>query len=100
VLLFFEWDLKASGGIWKLTEQSRFAGTWVLDCSVYLHLLFSISTAVIWLGLVGFSALRFSNPPAPGAFSRVHRFWGRLGMIDMILTGITGVELYVVGFAL
>ena len=37
-------------------------------------------------------------PPEPGAFSSLHRRWGRVGMISMGLTGLTGIELYVLGF--
>lgn len=35
----------------------------------------------------------------PAPFSKAHRLWGTLGMVDMALTGATGVMLDVVGFA-
>lgn len=99
VVSLFELDIRLSGGVWKLTEQSRFAGTALLTASVVIHLIFSISTALVWIGLTALSLRRFPKSPVPGAFSRLHRIWGRIAMIDMALTGVTGVELYVVGFA-
>jgi hypothetical protein len=59
---------------------------------------FSITTALIWLALTIASLRKFPAPPVPGPFSASHKLWGRIGMIDMALTGITGIELYVVGF--
>jgi uncharacterized membrane protein YozB (DUF420 family) len=44
------------------------------------------------------SLKRFGNPPTPGDFSEKHRFFGRLAMVLMTLTGVTGVELYWVLF--
>ncbi|HNC95757.1 MAG TPA: DUF420 domain-containing protein [Myxococcota bacterium] len=96
----FELDLKAHGGIFELTRESRFAGTDFLYASIYIHTFFSISTAMLWLSLIVVSLRRFASPPAPNTFSRMHRIWGRIAMIDMLLTGITGVELYVVGLVL
>lgn len=100
VLIVFETDLRYAGGIFAITQGSRYAGTPLLLASIYIHMTFSISTAVIWLGLIFSSMLKFPRPPAPNQFSRFHRFWGRLGMIDLILTGLTGLELYVVGLVL
>lgn len=97
VILVFEGNLKYSGGIFKLTQGSGFAGTPVLDASIYTHMVFSISTAVLWVLLIPLSLIRF-RPPQPGSFSRVHVILGRIGMIDMLLTGITAIVLYLVGF--
>ncbi len=100
VVLLFELDLRLAGGMEELTKESRFFHTPVLDWSTYIHLFFSVTTAIIWIALVIVSLRRFSNPPAPKqGFSRAHKFWGRLGMIWMIMTGLTGLELYIVGFA-
>lgn len=96
----FEADMRLSGGIFELTKGSRFAGTTFLNASIYIHTLLSISTSLIWIVLIAWSLKRFSKPPAPGAFSHRHKQLGRLGMLGMALTGITGVELYVIGFAM
>lgn len=96
----FETDLRMSGGIFALTAASPYAGTTFLNASIYIHTLLSISTSLIWIALIALSLRRFPKPPVPGDFSRTHRWLGRLGMIGMTLTGITGVELYIFGFAL
>lgn len=99
-VILFEVDLRMRGGIFEMVKQSAFAGTFLLNGLIWFHLFVSITTALIWIGLVIFSLRKFSSSPAPNDFSRTHIFWGRLGMIDMILTGITGVMLYVLGFAM
>ena len=96
----FELDLQAHGGIFELTRESRYAGTDFLYASIYIHTFFAISTAILWLSLIAVSLRRFAAPPRPNGFSKMHRLWGRIAMLDMLLTGITGVELYVVGLVL
>lgn len=96
-VVLFEWNLQARGGIFEITKESSFSGTTFLYTSIYVHTFFSISTSIIWLSLIILSLRRFPSPPRPNDFSRAHRIWGRIGMIDMLLTGVTGVEMYVVG---
>lgn len=99
VVVLFEVDMQMAGGIFALTAASRFAGTALLNGSIYLHVLLAVGTTLLWIWLIALSLKRFPNPPAPGAFSRTHRRWGRFGMILMLLTGLTGVEVYILGFA-
>ena len=99
VIVIFEVDMRLSGGIFEMTKGSRFAGTPVLNTSIGVHVLLSILTTISWIVLIALSLRRFPNPPVPGSFSRLHRFWGKFGMLAMALTGITGIELYVIGFA-
>ena len=98
VLILFEMNLKAKGGIFVLTRESRFSETWVLPTALFVHLFFAISTAVIWVSLLISSLLIFPHPPTPNAFSSSHRFWGRIAILDLILTAVTAVILYAVGF--
>jgi putative membrane protein len=99
-VILFELDLRARGGIFKMVEQSQFAGAAFLNGLIWFHMFVSITTSFIWIGLVAFSLWKFASPPVPNKFSGVHKFFGKIGMIDMILTGITGVMLYVLGFAM
>jgi putative membrane protein len=99
-VLLFEVDLKVSGGIFELTRDSAYAGTTLLNLLIYSHTLVAIVTTFIWILLIIFSLKRFDNPPTPNAFSGKHRFWGRTGMITMILTGISSFPLYYYGFVL
>ncbi len=99
-VILFELDLRQRGGIFEMVKDSQFAGTIFLNSLIWFHMFVSITTSFIWIGLVAFSLWKFASPPGPNNFSGKHRFFGRIGMIDMILTGITGVMLYVLGFAM
>jgi hypothetical protein len=89
--------MRLAGGIFEMTKASASVGTTLLKTSVSIHTLLSITTSVVWLWLTITSMRPFASPLVPGPFPN-HRLWGRLGMIGMTLTGLTGVELYVVGF--
>ena len=99
-VILFELDLRQRGGIFEMVKASQFAGTTFLNGLIWFHMFVSITTSFIWIGLVAFSLWKFASPPVPNKFSRVHKLFGKIGMIDMILTGITGVMLYVLGFAM
>ena len=100
-VLLFEVDLRMSGGLDELTKASGYYGTTLLDASTYIHLFFSVTTSIIWIVLIIVSLRRFPSPPVPvRSFRRTHRFWGIVGAVWMIMTGLTGLELYVLGFAL
>lgn len=98
VVAIFEYDLSTSGGIFELTKGGAYEGTAVLLWTIYIHTLFAVAAAVIWVGLIIFSIFKFENPPQPNAFSKTHRFWGRAGMITMIGAGVTAPPLYYFGF--
>jgi len=86
-----------SDGIMEMAAASRYSAEtlqWVLN----LHLVFSTTTAILWIGLILLSLKRFGPEPTPGAFSRAHRFWGRVAAIDMALTALTGGLFYVLCF--
>jgi uncharacterized membrane protein len=97
VVLLFEADLQAKGGIFELTKDSAYAGTALLNGSVWVHTSFSFSTSILWTGLVA-SSLWKLRPPRPGPNTRLHRILGKVSMAVMAATCITGLELYIVGF--
>jgi len=99
-VILFELDLRQRGGIFEMVKGSQFAGTAFLNGLIWVHMFVSITTSFLWVGLVVFSLLKFSSPPVPNRFSGIHKLVGKIGMIDMILTGVTGVMLYVMGFAM
>jgi putative membrane protein len=99
VVGLFEIDVRLAGGAFGLAKNSGLAGTTLMIASIWIHLAIAASTALIWLTLIIVSLRRFPKPPKPTEnFSATHRFWGRIGMVAMTLTGITGIELYVVLF--
>ena len=76
------------------------SGTTTLNFWIWFHTFFAITTIFIWAGLIVASLRRFPAPPQPGPFSATHRRWGRIGMIWMLVTGVTAIPVYVYGFAL
>lgn len=100
VVGLFEYNLRMQGGIFAATSGSSYAGTATLDFWIYLHTFFAITTLLVWTGLIVMSLRRFPSPPIPGPFSGIHRFWGRLGMVWMLVTGVTSLPVYIFGFAL
>ena len=96
----FEVDLKMSGGIFELTQESGYAGTGLLNSLIYGHTVVAISSVLIWVPLIILSLRRFPNPPVSNAFGRTHRLWGRVGMVLMMASGLSAIPLYYVGFAL
>lgn len=99
VVALFEVDLKLSGGIFTLTSQSSYAGTPLLHGLIYGHTLVAIGSTLVWVPLVVVSLRKFPDPPAANAFGPRHRFWGRVGMLLMMASGLSAVPLYYLGFA-
>lgn len=96
----FEYNLRLQGGIFAATAASRYAGTATLNGWIYVHTFFAITTLLVWVVLIAVSLRRFPSPPAPNGFSATHRRWGRIGMVWMLLAGITSIPVYVYGYAL
>lgn len=99
VVLLFEIDLNLSGGVFAITATSPYAGTGLLNGWIWIHTAFAISSTVVWLFLVIASLIKFPKPPVPAAFP-THRYFGRLGMILMLGSGVTAIPMYYYGFYL
>lgn len=99
VVTLFEIDVRLAGGAVGLAQHSSLAGTALMAWSIGVHLSLATFTALLWIALIMVSRRRFPDPPGPSEdFSAKHRFWGRIGMAAMTLTGVTGIELYVLLF--
>jgi hypothetical protein len=98
VVSLFEMDMEAKGGFFKFAEESSFHDTLTLDVSYWIHMVLVSVTSLAWLVLVPLSWWRFGKPPKPGTFSKTHRLLGRIGLIGMVLTSVSGVELCAVAF--
>ena len=99
-VVLVELALKASGGIFAMAEGSTYDGTALLAASLWIHVGFASLVSLWWPALIALSLWRFSRPPEPGSFSRIHKIGGYGGFILMTLTGLTAAELYVVAFLL
>jgi hypothetical protein len=65
---------------------------------LWVHLVFAISTPVLWAATLLLAWRRFPRPPAPSTHSRLHRRLGWLSTIDIVLTSVTGLAFYYVAF--
>jgi putative membrane protein len=94
-------SVEQAGPIWNafclnLCGLERVPG-WVFR-SLAIHLVFAVSTTVLW-GWTAWGALRnFPTPPAPNEYSASHRFWGWLAAADMVMTAVTGWTFYWLAF--
>ena len=73
----------------ELTEISRV---------LRIHLVFAISTPILWAITLGLALKRFADPPTPGAHSRLHKSLGWISTVDLTLTAVTGLWFYYVAF--
>lgn len=98
----FEVDMRLQGGIRailakRLTpltpEQLLF-----FDRLLAIHLVFAISTVVLWGLTLTLAWRRFSVPPRPGEHSALHKVLGWASAIDITLTSVTGLLVYYFGF--
>jgi uncharacterized membrane protein YozB (DUF420 family) len=97
VVGLFETEIRIHG--WRhRAESSPFYNTWVMPVLV-AHLVFSISTCVLWAAVMVAAIRHFGCAPRPGRHSRRHRFWGRLAALDMLCTTISGWLFYWLAFA-
>ena len=97
VVAMFEADMRLNG--WRSRAQSSPYFQTLVMPALSVHLVFSVSTCLLW-GWVTVGALRkFDSPPRPGPHSRSHRFWGWLAAADMFCTAISGWAFYWLAFA-
>ncbi len=63
-----------------------------------VHLVFAVTTPVLWTVTLVLALRRFNSPPVPGKHSRLHKTLGWASAIDITLTSVTGLLFYYVAF--
>jgi putative membrane protein len=66
--------------------------------SLGVHLIFAVTTFVLWLIIILRALTHFPNPPRPGEHSHFHKRWGKLAALDMVLTTLSGWLFYWLAF--
>ncbi|MEX0703095.1 MAG: DUF420 domain-containing protein [Planctomycetales bacterium] len=101
----FEIDLQLYHGGWENVvnrpgETARLAGDELAFARKVLrvHLVFAITTPLLWGTTIALALRRFPSPPVPGPHSRLHKALAWSSTIDITLTAITGLAFYYFAF--
>lgn len=94
----FEVDIRIHG--WReRAEPSPYYASGAVDRMLAVHLFFAIPTVLIWAYVVIAALRRFPHIPVPGPYSRRHKFWGWIAVVEMTMTAVTGWLFYWMAFA-
>jgi putative membrane protein len=101
----FEVDLQLLHGGWqnvvnKDPDSPRLAGEDLqfVRQVLWVHLVFAVSTPVLWAATIVLALRRMPVPPAPCPHSPLHRKLGWASVIDLVLTAVTGMLFYYLAF--
>lgn len=99
-IVIFELDVRLFSD-WKIRAAAAGQNPWwpagVLT-ALAIHLVFAISTLVLWVWVIWEAFLRFPVPPTPGTHGPRHRVMARLAALDLMVTAITGTIFYWLAF--
>jgi len=100
----FEFDLRSHGGWERIVNADarhpRLAGADLqfVRRLLWVHLVFAVTTPLLWATTILLALKRFSSPPMPGAHSWLHKRLGWASAIDITLTSVTGLLFYYFAF--
>ena len=104
VVTAFEVDMRLHGGweniVNKHPEAPRVTGAALsqVRTMLWVHLVFAVSTPLLWITTLTLAWKRFAKPPQPGLHSRTHKTLGWLSTLDLVLTSVTGLGFYYLAF--
>jgi putative membrane protein len=101
----FEVDLHFVQGGWKNVVAKRTVPVTTeqlaqIQTVLRIHLIFAISTPLLWIITIAAALRGFPNPPTPGRHSGWHKVLGWASAIDITLTSITGLIFYYFAFVM
>lgn len=98
VVILFEVDIRMHG--WEERSAGQLGGRagQAAVTALYVHLVFAVTTVVLWPVTIFLALRNFPQPPRPGTHSRIHVPLARTAAIDMVLTTITGWIFYWIAF--
>ena len=103
-VIAFEVDMRMQGG-WELIVNKPEAEPRLNEASLalvrrmlWVHLLFAVTTPILWLATLCLALARFPNPPRPAGHSRLHKVLGWASAVDIALTSVTGLAFYYAAF--
>jgi putative membrane protein len=100
VVILFEIDIRLHGWEDRAAGAIGARAPKAAVIALYVHLVFAISTVILWPTTIVLALRNFPNPPMPSAHSRIHIPLARTAAADMVLTAITGWVFYYVAFVM
>lgn len=101
----FEIDVQLVHGGWEqivnrpdMPERRTGAELTAIRQMLWVHLVFAISTPLLWIATLVLAGRGFSTPPMPGKHSSVHKKLGWLAALDLVATSVTGWVFYYMAF--
>ncbi|MGH7128759.1 MAG: DUF420 domain-containing protein [Planctomycetaceae bacterium] len=101
----FEVDLQLVHDGWENVVRRARGDSWMAGPAfqqarivLWIHLVFAVSTPVLWAVTTVLALRRFGSPPRPGAHSRLHKTLAWVSVADLTLTSLTGLAFYYVAF--
>ena len=98
----FEVDIRLHHGWENIVKEARpEMAAESLDFArkvLYVHLIFAISTPLLWIATIALALPSFGNPPVPSRHSPLHKFLGWCSAGDLALTSATGLLFYYFAF--
>jgi hypothetical protein len=98
VVILFEIDIRLHG--WEDRAAGQLGGHAPAEVrtALYVHLLFAVTTVLLWPVTIYLALRNFPSPPHPGPHSRIHVPLARCAALDMLLTAVTGWIFYWLAF--
>jgi len=99
----FEIDLHWIQGGWQKIVAKRVpalsdADMATVRLALRIHLVFAITTPLLWIATIALALRKFRQPPVPGPHSPTHKVLGWLSALDLTLTSVTGLIFYYLAF--
>jgi uncharacterized membrane protein YozB (DUF420 family) len=98
VIILFEVDVRIHGWESRAAGEIDGVASDAVWYALYVHLVFAVTTVILWPVTIYLALRNFPNPPRPAPFSRIHRPMARIAAADMVFTAITGWVFYWLAF--
>jgi hypothetical protein len=98
VVILFEIDIRLHGWERRAAVDAGGRPADVVWYALYVHLVFAVTSILLWPITIFLALRNFPNPPAPGPHSRIHVPLARLSALDMVMTAVTGWIFYWMAF--
>jgi hypothetical protein len=97
-IALFEIDVRLHGWLDRAVGRVGDAPSPAVWYALYVHLVFAVTTVVLWPVVIFLALRHFPSPPRPAVHSRVHVPLARMAAADMVLTAVTGWIFYWLAF--